>query len=561
MKRFFLLVFLFGLLVTSCTVMTDKDIAVVNGKKISIEELGKYIPLESFNALSPKEKELQVKSLCDDYLARYYLEDHGDFDSGDVKWEIHGWEIRELANGTYQNLIINKLLTEKAKKALYEKMKYELNVSHILIGFNNKHALNERSLKEAEILTEQLSRELTVDNFDEFVLQYSDDRSKENNNGNFGWTGLGYFVDKFENAAYALEPGEISDPIETDFGFHFIKLNDRRAIPIEPYENLQVDIREMIFNRWQSKFMQREAEVFDSLTTARPLVYNDSLLVDFVGRFNRLSTNVFYSEQFTSYDILDVFSDTLILGYLGETPLNVAWVIEYLKLTNLQRPTRFTDMASFKSFMGQNYMGALLYGAAMDMHLNKNKAYLKTKNVFLSQKAAGLFDKLYVFEQIKPSKQDLRDFHEEFKDELYSYEPRVRVREVLLKDSTFAKEIYARAKNGENIEVLASEYSIRNIGKKNKGLIPPVKKNQYGEMSIAAFNMLDGKIGGPYQIGEHYSVIQRIEYIPKTYRDLKSVDYRLLTDYRNHHMAAKRQEQNVMLRDTYSVRVNPSFIK
>ncbi|MCK4529977.1 MAG: peptidylprolyl isomerase [Candidatus Marinimicrobia bacterium] len=561
MKRFFLLVFLFGLLVTSCTVMTDKDIAVVNGKKISVEELGKYIPLESFNALSPEEKELQVEGICDDYLARYYLEDHGDLDSGDVKWEIHGWEIRELANGIYQNLIINKLLTEKAKEALYEKMKYELNVSHILIGFNNKHALNERSLKEAEILTEQLSRELTVDNFDEFVLQYSDDRSKENNNGNFGWTGLGYFVEKFENAAYALEPGEISEPIETDFGFHFIKLNDRRVIPIEPYENLQVDIREMIFNRWRSKFMQREADVFDSLKTSSPLVYNDFLLADFVDRFHRLSTNVFYSEQFTSYDILDVFSDTLILGYLGETPLNMAWVVEYLKLTSLQRPPRFTDMASFKSFMGQNYMGALLYGAAMDMHLNKSKAYLKTKNVFLSQKATGLFDKLYVFEQIKPSKQDLRDFHEEYKDELYSYEPRVRVREVLLKDSTFAKEIYARAKNGENIEVLASEYSIRNIGKKNKGLIPPVKKKQYGEMSIAAFNMLDGEIGGPYQIGEHYSVIQRIEYIPKTYRDLKSVDYRLLTDYRNHHMAAKRQEQNVMLRDTYSVRVNPSFIK
>jgi parvulin-like peptidyl-prolyl isomerase len=541
--------------------MTDKDIAVVNGKKISVEELGKYIPLESFNVLSSEEKELQVEGICDDYLARYYLEDHGDFDSGDVMWEIHGWEIRELANGTYQNLIINKLLTEKAKKTLYEKMKYELNVSHILIGFNNKHALNERSRKEAKILTEKLSRELTVDNFDEFVLQYSDDRSKENNNGNFGWTGLGYFVEKFENAAHALESGEISDPIETDFGFHFIKLNDRRVIPIEPYENLQVDIREMIFNRWQSKFMQREAEVFDSLTTARPLVYNDSLLADFVGRFHRLSTNVFYSEQFTSYDILDVFSDTLILGYLGETPLNLAWVIEYLKLTNLQRPPRFTDMASFKSFMGQNYMGALLYGAAMDMHLNKNKAYLKTENVFLSQKAAGLFDKLYVYEQIKPSKQDLRDFYEEFKDELYSYEPRVRVREILLKDSTFAKEIYARAKNGENIEVLASEYSIRNIGKKNKGLIPPVKKNQYGEMSIAAFNLLDGEIGGPYQIGEHYSVIQRIEYIPKMYRNLKSVDYRLLIDYRNHHMATKRQEQNVMLRDTYSVRVNPSFIK
>lgn len=561
MKRFVLLVFLFGLLVTSCTIMTDKDIAVVGGKKISVEELYKYISPESFSALSSEEKELQVENICGDYLARYYLEDQGDLDSGDVMWEIHGWEIRELANGVYQNLIIDKLLTEKAKEALYEKMKYELNVSHILIAFDNAHKLNKRSREEAETLVKEISKTLTVESFDELVLKYSDDRSKKDNKGNFGWTGLGYFVEKFEDAAYDLEPGEISDPVETDFGFHLIKLNERREIPLEPYENLQVDLREMIFNRWQSKFMQRETIVYDSLMVARPLVYKDSLLADFVGRFHRLSTNVFYSEQFTSYDILDVFSDTLVLGYIGDAPLNIAWVVEYLKLTSIQMPPRFTDVALFKSFMGQNYMGALLYGAAKDMGLNKSKNYLKTKNVYLAKKASGLFDKLYVFEQINPGKQGLRDFYDEFKDELYSYEPRVRVCEVLLEDSTFAKEIYARAQNGEKMELLASEYSIRNIGKKNKGLIPPVKKKQYGEMSIAAFNMLDGEIGGPYQIGEHYSVIRRIEYLPKTYRDLKSVNYRLLTDYRNHHMNNKRQEQNTMLKNTYSVRINPSFIK
>ncbi|MCD6336720.1 MAG: peptidylprolyl isomerase [Candidatus Marinimicrobia bacterium] len=561
MKRFVLLVFLMGLMATSCTIMTDKDIAVVNGNKISIEELYKYTPQESFENMTPEEKELQVKKVCDDYLARYFLEDQGDLDSGDVMWEIHSWEIRELANGAYQNLVIDKLLTEKAKKAIYDKMKYELNVSHILIAFDNIRNLNSRSRKEAEALVEKLSDTLTFENFDDLVVLYSDDPSKENNGGNFGWRQLGYFVEKFEDAAYALEPGQISGPIETDLGFHFIKLNGRRDIPIEPYENLLVDIREIIFNRWQSKFLNRETTVFDSLTTARPLVYKDSLLADFIERYNRLSTNVFYSEQFTSYDILDIFSDTLTLGYIGDTPLNKAWIIEYLKLTNTQMPPRFINLRSFTSFVNQNYIGSLLYGAAKNMKLNKNEDYIKTRNVFLAQKSASLFDKLYVFEKINPSKQELIDFYNEFKDELYSYEPRVRVREVLLEDSTFAKEIKTRAQNGESMADLATEYSIRNIGKKNKGLIPPVKKDQYGKMSIAAFNMLDGEIGGPFQIGEHFSVIQRIEYIPKTYRDLKSVDYRLKTDYRKHHMDEKRQEQKTMLNNTYSVRINSSLLK
>ena len=307
--------------------------------------------------------------------------------------------------------------------------------------------------------------------------------------------------------------------------------------------------------------MARDTEVFDSLNVANPVVLNDSLLSDFLDRFTRLSRNVFYSEQFTAFDVMKIFDDSLTVGSIGDTPIGKAWIYQYLKMISLQVPPRFTDAASFKAFVEQNRKGALLYKAAYRLRLDTSKEFTKTRNVYLAKKSAGLFDKLYVFEQINPSKQDLRDFYEEYKDELYSYEPRVRVREVLLEDSTFAKEIYARAKNGKNIEDLASEYSVRNIGKNNKGLIPPVKKKQYGEMSVAAFNMLDGEIGGPYQIGEHYSVIQRIEYIPKTYRDLKSVDYRLLTDYRNHYMATKRLEQNVMLRNTYRVRVNPSFIK
>ncbi len=561
MKRFVLLVFLLGLLVTSCTIMTDKDIAAINGKKISVEELYKYIPPETFNNMTPEEKELQIKNICNNYLARYFLEDQGDFDSGDVMWEIHGWEIRELANGAYQHLIIDKLLTEKAKRSIYDKMKSELNVGHILIAFDNTHNLNGRSRKEAEALVEKISDTLTFENFDDLVVLYSDDPSKKDNGGNFGWARLGYFVEKFEDAAYALEPGQISEPIETDLGFHFIKLNDRRAVQVEPYENLQIDIRDIIYNRWQSKFLKRETTVFDSLTTARPLVYEDSLLADFIDRYVRLSTNVFYSEQFTTFDILDVFDDTLTLGYIGKTPLNKAWLKEYLKLTNIQMPPRFTDMSSFYSFVNQNYMGSLLYGAALDIGLNKDKDYIKTRNVFLAQKASALFDKLYVFEKINPSKQELVDFYNEFKDALYSYEPRVQVREVLLEDSTFAKEILSRAKNGESLADLAEEYSIRNIGKKNRGLIPPVKKNQYGEMSIAAFNLLDGEIAGPFQVGEHYSVIQRMEYIPKTYRELKSVEYRLKTDYRNHHMEEKRQEQKAMLNNTYSVRINSSFLE
>jgi hypothetical protein len=290
-------------------------------------------------------------------------------------------------------------------------------------------------------------------------------------------------------------------------------------------------------------------------------VYDDEAIADFSERFVRLSNNVFYSDQFSAFDILDVFEDTLVLAHLGDRPVDKAWLYKFLKLNSLQRPGRFLSEENVRGFIEKNMMGDWLYQAALGLGLDKTKDFLNTKSVFLAQKSMPLFDKLYVYEQINPSKQELRDFYEENKEDLYLLEPRVSVKEVLLEDSLFAVEILNRARAGESMSSLAEEYSIRNYGKKNKGVIPAVKKNQYGEMSLAAFNMKDGEIDGPFKVGEYYSVIQRIEYIPGKSRPYEDVSYRILIDYRNKFAPDKKEEQMTMLRNKYSVRINPSFIE
>ena len=562
MKRFVVLVLLVVFFATSCSLTGDKNVAVVNGKKISADELYRYIEPANFKALSPEEKQAQVDLVCDDYLAYQYLKDHGDLDSGLVYWEIRVWEIRELANGAYQNLVIDKLLTPKRLKSLYNKMKYEMDVSHLLIGHNESaRKLNERSPEEAKALAYELSEKINDDNFTELVMEYSDDGSKENNKGHLGWAQPGKWVESFEDAVYDLKPGDISKPIVTPFGYHIIKLHERREIPVPPFEDAKQDLIDLIYGRSQTEFSQRQYDVFDSLSVANPLVVDSLKLKDFLDRFNRLSQNVFYSQQFTSFDIMDIFDDSLCVGQLGDIKIDKAWIVEYLRMISLQLPPRFTTEASFGGFVEENRIGALLNKAAINLGLDKREDYIKTRKVFLAKKANTLFDKLYVYEMITPTNTELKEFYENHKAELYTVEPRVKVREVLLKSKEEAEKILARAKNGESMAELATNYSIRNVGKNNEGLIPPVKKNQYDEMSLAAFNMKDGELGGPYKIGEHYSVIRRLEYIPESYRDIENISYRLLTDYRTKYMEEKRAEQKNMLRNTYSVRINKSFVE
>jgi len=65
--------------------------------------------------------------------------------------------------------------------------------------------------------------------FAEMAAKYSDDPTAASNNGDLGWQKRGAFVQEFEEAAYRLEEGQISEVVESPFGFHIIQLIERRG--------------------------------------------------------------------------------------------------------------------------------------------------------------------------------------------------------------------------------------------------------------------------------------------------------------------------------------------
>ena len=67
------------------------------------------------------------------------------------------------------------------------------------------------------------------ESFAELATKYSDDPGSARNGGDLGWASRGDYVQEFEATAYNLEPGEISEIIETEYGFHFMELLERRG--------------------------------------------------------------------------------------------------------------------------------------------------------------------------------------------------------------------------------------------------------------------------------------------------------------------------------------------
>lgn len=124
-----------------------------------------------------------------------------------------------------------------------------VNVTHILVG------TQERTDQEASDRAEQLHAQILADPalFDELVMSDSDDPSVQSNSGKFKKVSRGQMVKPFENKAFSLQDGQISDPVKTEYGYHIIrmdKINSRRAQSFK-------EVREALIDQMRSQHEKR----------------------------------------------------------------------------------------------------------------------------------------------------------------------------------------------------------------------------------------------------------------------------------------------------------------
>ena len=162
------------------------------------------------------------------------------------------YQVPERRSVRYALLDINKLrqtlqISDDVLKAQYQAniQQYEVpdqvHVEHILFKtVGQPDAAVEEIKKKAE---EVLKEARKGAKFDELAKKYSEDPGSKDKGGDLGWIRKGQTVPEFEKAAFSLQPGQISDLVRTQYGFHIIKVLEKQTAHTKPFEEVKDSIR------------------------------------------------------------------------------------------------------------------------------------------------------------------------------------------------------------------------------------------------------------------------------------------------------------------------------
>ena len=171
----------------------------------------------------------------------------------------------------------NKPVTDEDLKAYYEKnakqfQKEEtVTASHILFDIKNApegveaNQYKADQLAKAKATLEKIKTDKAAD-FAALATELSTCPSGKNG-GSLGAFGRGRMVPEFDKAAFELEVGQVSDIVETQFGYHIIKTTEHQAAKVEKLEDVKAKIAENISGKAKGEFARARIEALKAAAT------------------------------------------------------------------------------------------------------------------------------------------------------------------------------------------------------------------------------------------------------------------------------------------------------
>lgn len=231
-------------------------LAKIGKKKITgadLEMLVSYYP-ESQRAMimnTPEGREAFIKDLVTIMVVSDAAKKKGYEKSRAFKKQVQLIKDQLLANAYLTKEILEKVtVSDKEAEDYYEKNKKvferpeQVRARHILIVI--KQGAGDDEKKAAKTKAEELlGRIKKGEDFAKLAGEFSDDQGSKPKGGDLGFFAKNTMIPAFDKAAFELEPGGVSGIVETSFGYHIIKVEEKKKAEIPPYETIKDEVKSL----------------------------------------------------------------------------------------------------------------------------------------------------------------------------------------------------------------------------------------------------------------------------------------------------------------------------
>ncbi len=244
----------------------EKVLARIGDEVITLkdfeEEIDRMPPHMRRRMARVEEKRKQLDRMIESKLMLQEAERQGIADDPTINNQVENYRSRLVAQQLLGSVkkgvapVTDEDIKEEYEnnRAFYQTRK-QIKASHILL---KDEAEAQKVLKKAKA---------PGGNFAALAKEYSQDRATKDRGGDLGYFSPGRMVRQFEEAAFALEkPGDISDIVKSPFGYHIIKLEDKKAAEPKTLAQVQGEIRRKLTSERQNAAQEAFLEEIKSRT-------------------------------------------------------------------------------------------------------------------------------------------------------------------------------------------------------------------------------------------------------------------------------------------------------
>ena len=235
------------LLLNACG--SGEQVAEVGGKRVTIEQFEAYLKLKRLDFQNEEKRQVALGRYLEREALAETIAQQELLDPTMVAAEINEFRKELLISRYFEKFLADRIgedsITNYYNSHAEDFQASKVRVAHILLRINQNMGEVERKAK-LTAAQEAYSQIRSGKSFEEIAKSYSEDTVSGKKGGDLGWLNEGSIDKSFSEKIFSMQVDEISEPFETKFGFHVVKLLEGPMVVKQPFEGVKGRIRHQL---------------------------------------------------------------------------------------------------------------------------------------------------------------------------------------------------------------------------------------------------------------------------------------------------------------------------